>query len=905
MSSEGPAWDVGSDDADRRAVIIVRATHESACLGTWGLPAGDHLIGRQDDAAIHLPLPQVSRLHATLAVSPSGSIAITDHGSSSGTRIGGEPLDDVRGLELPATIQVADVTLEIVRSHESDATLPAPPAPSEAETRRTEETGGRAEIDRLDRRRLETVSADASAAATVVCDANLRRRVELRRPKAPSHEARFLREARLLARLEHPNIPPVHQLGRDAEGRSFRTAKPRSSQTLATRLDELAAETSLDLESRLGLFQRIADAVAFAHDKGVVHGRLHPARIQLGDHGEVLVDGWERARDLSAAEAEEERAADDEAMAACPFRATDSAAAPPSDIFSLGAILHCLLRGLPASSFAPASLSRSAPRRVPPALNAVARKAMAEDPDDRYESVADLLDDIDRWKKGYATEAEGAGFMRQFVLLGMRNKVFAAAGLVIVAMAFWFLGNVLNSRAAAVQHIEDLKKHAPLLHQVALGHAERREWKDALDKINAAIELDDRGADHHLLLGEIHMARMDTKAAIVAWRQAEKLGSDPSIPRQYREQAEAFLEAIAASRSFPFLDAEELRRELVAKGRALVAAGFQDKLINEVKKQEKRLLEQLRPLDPAVKFDLNEDFTMSLEMRDGKKLESLDVLAGLPFKSLMINYSPATNLAPLRGMPLEWLHLEGTKVADLKPLEGAPIKTLSLTRTAVTNLLPLKGMPLESLILMDMHAGDLSPLRGMTNLVYLNLYNAWNVEDLSPLEGLPIENLTLYYTKVTDLTPLSHSRLKVMGCRANKISDLSPLRGLPMEHVDFSHTQVMDISPLRDSPVRILRLHYSRVTDIRTVAALKDLEELTTDHTGVKDLRPLLNAPGLKRLTLSEAALQIPANIEIIGRLPRLEQLGSDLVMDSGDRVALKPVAEFWRAYIRVKQQQK
>lgn len=373
---------------------------------------------------------------------------------------------------------------------------------------------------------------------------------------------------------------------------------------------------------------------------------------------------------------------------------------------------------------------------------------------------------------------------------------------------------------------------------------------------------------------------------------------DDAVLRQRREQAEAFLESTTSASAFPFLEVDKLRRELVAKGRTLVAAGVQDRLISEVKAKGESLLEQLRPLDPEVKFELNEDFTMSLTMRDGKKLTSLDAIAGLPFKSLTINYSPATNLASLRGMPLEWLNLEGTKVADLSPLKGLPIKALSLTRTAVTNLAPLKGMPLESLVLMDMAVADLAPLSGMTNLTYLNLYNAWNVEDLSPLEGLPIDNLTLYYNKVSDLSPLSRSKIGVIGARAIKIDDMSPLRGLPVDCADFSHNKVTDISPLAGSPVRTLGMHYTPITDIRPVARMRQLEELTLHNSqGARDLRPLLNVPTLKRLTVPEAAMQIPANIEIIRRLPRIEQLGSDLVLDKNNRVALLPINEFWRAY--------
>lgn|GEM_PF-3592269 len=369
------------------------------------------------------------------------------------------------------------------------------------------------DVTSLRRRRLAAIGETATS-GTAARDVNVERLTELRQSGgAVDEEDRFLREVRLLARLEHPNIPPVHQLGRNAEGRLFRTVKPPSQQTLESKLEELAAGATMETEARLGLFEKIVDAVAFAHDKGVIHGRLYPARIHLGDHGEVLVDDWEQARDLSADSDNGTSVETGEALPAEGFGAPESEASPGSDIFSLGALLHCLLRSLPAAAFDPTTLSKSAPRGVPPALHAVACMAMSDEPDDRYDSVAELLADIGRWKKGYATEAEGAGFIRAFLLLGLRNKVFAATGLVIGAMVVWFLGNLWNSWTAAQQHVKELEKHAPLLHQVAMGHAERQEWKEALDKVNAAIALNESVADFHLLRGEIHLAQLDAKAA--------------------------------------------------------------------------------------------------------------------------------------------------------------------------------------------------------------------------------------------------------------------------------------------------------------------------------------------------------------------------------------------------------
>lgn len=848
--------------------IEIIASKDGQEVGRWSLPPGEYVAGRGEDCDLILSSPTVSGKHARLLLREDRTIEITDLDSSCGTFLGNQPMERSGVFSLPRTFRLADVALEVGQ----------PTGRSNADSELSTLVSSRIEL-------ANEADGEGKGSGVAARDLNLERPVFIRwAPEDASCEQadRFLEEARLLARLEHPNVVPIHQLGVNDEGRRFYTLNQGEGQTLASLLDRLssgdeAARERLPVAGRVTLFLKICDALAFAHSKGVAHGRLHPACVHVGRYGEVLVGGWERADDSCEAD----------------------------DIHSLGGLLFCLLRGLSAASFDAGQWQARASAGVPASLLAIARKAASEDPEDRYETVAELVADIDAWKDGFATEAEGAGFVRQFLLLGLRNKLFAATGLVVAVMASWFVLYVWRSATEARRHVEDLRGHATMFFQVAESHVRRQEWPEALEKIQAAINLNSDDAGFHLLAGDIHLAALDMPAAMEAYGTAEALSPGLSEARQRRERAEGFGAPTAASSAFPFLKAEALRHELVAEGRADVAAGILNTLQTEARRVEKRLLEELRPLDPDVKFTLNEDFTMGLDLRKGQKLASLDSLAGLPFKTLNLNYSPATNLAPLRGMPLESLNLEGAKAADLSPLKGMPLKVLTLTRTAVTNLAPLEGMQLEQLVLMDMHAGDLSPLRGMTNLWYLNLYNAWDVKDLSPLEGLPITDLTLYYTQVTNLAPLSNSKLRVLTAYANKYSDLSPLYGLPMVQADFSHTGVTDISPLRDSPIRILKLQHTRVSEIRTVAALKNLEELILNHSAVKDLRPLIGVPSLKRLTVPEAALQIPANIEIIRRLPRLEQLGSDLVVDERGLVPLKPVAEFWSAYAIARQKKK
>jgi serine/threonine protein kinase len=103
--------------------------------------------------------------------------------------------------------------------------------------------------------------------------------------------ARIVQEAQVLARLEHPGIVPVHDAGVLPDGRAFACMKF----VRGKRLDELVS-AGLSESERLSIFSRIAESVAFAHSRGVLHLDLKPANIMVGEFGEVLVLDWGLAR---------------------------------------------------------------------------------------------------------------------------------------------------------------------------------------------------------------------------------------------------------------------------------------------------------------------------------------------------------------------------------------------------------------------------------------------------------------------------------------------------------------------------------------------------------------------------------------------------------------------------------
>jgi serine/threonine protein kinase len=230
--------------------------------------------------------------------------------------------------------------------------------------------------------------------------------------------ARLLLEARILARLEHPAIVPIHDAGTLPDGRVFYVMKLVRGARLG---EALAPEASA--VQRLELVLRICDAVSFAHAHGIVHGDLKPENVMLGSFGEVLVIDWGVAALL-------EGRGTDTVVAGTPgFMAPEQSAGSLSvdaraDVYALGHILDAIF-----------------PRPLPGPLAAIAARARASRPDDRYEQVEAFAREIDRYRNGERVEAYQENALERGRRVYRRYRVaillVAAYMIVRVALLLW------------------------------------------------------------------------------------------------------------------------------------------------------------------------------------------------------------------------------------------------------------------------------------------------------------------------------------------------------------------------------------------------------------------------------------------------------------------------------------
>ena len=328
--------------------------------------------------------------------------------------------------------------------------------------------------------------------------------------------ARFIHEARLTGRLDHPGVVPLHDVGVDSDGKLFFTMRLVDGQDLGKVLDLALAGKEGWTEARvLDVIVRVCETLTYAHSKGVLHRDLKPSNVMVGNFGETYVMDWGLAKLLdeegtfdssrleNGTDPDEDRTAsslrqgsDDEISWFQTLEGTvvgTPSFMPPeqaegrvdqldarSDVYSVGAMLYTLLAGRapytdPDSQTTPhrilSAVRRGPPDKLtrwspdsPPELVAICEKAMARSRSDRYADMAALTSDLRAFQENRVVQAYRTGAVVELKKWVARNRGVATslAGFVLVLVAALVISLVLLGR---VENERNAK-------QTALGHVE-------------------------------------------------------------------------------------------------------------------------------------------------------------------------------------------------------------------------------------------------------------------------------------------------------------------------------------------------------------------------------------------------------------------------------------------------
>ena len=289
-----------------------------------------------------------------------------------------------------------------------------------------------------------TVGTGGMGEVLLVTDRDLRRQVAMKVMKsevaaAALYRAKFIAEAQATSQLEHPGIPPVHDLGMRGDGSIYFTMKLVRGRTLREILKDLllgVKETrhEFTLHRLVTVLERVAEAVHFAHEKGVIHRDLKPENIMLGSYGDVHVMDWGIARVLRPGDDEEssgEYRVDVEGAAGAlqtqdgvikgtlPYMSPEQAEGrsgdlgPATDVYALGCVLYEtltlgqafegrgreLLDRVKRGEYPPVE-KRNPRRPVPEALADLSRRCMSRAMADRPASARDFAQGLREWLDG-------------------------------------------------------------------------------------------------------------------------------------------------------------------------------------------------------------------------------------------------------------------------------------------------------------------------------------------------------------------------------------------------------------------------------------------------------------------------------------------------------------------------
>lgn len=422
-------------------------------------------------------------------------------------------------------------------------------------------------------------------------DPQLRREVAIKTMLAqddPMLLKRFGREAETMAKLSHPNIVKIYEVG-ELEGTPYFTMEFIDGQSLSHWL----AEKKIPVKRAVEIMQKIALAIHYAHGKGIIHRDLKPSNIMVDGQGEPKVMDFGLAMDSSN---KTQLSASGDTIGTPAYMSPEQALGKRkelderSDVYSMGAVLYELLTGSPPfhgpSSQTvlyhvlekdPVPPSQISPR-IPKEMDSICLKAMAKDKALRYQSAEELADDLERFlhKQPILAAAPGLGYKLHKWL--KKNWAVAGGGcmflLGLACLLFIVPGSKAGQREHPAAHPAQVKKEPHPLPKTETRVKHEPGPNTEIQKVQAQLkdaelriretELRLKKTDEarqSLAEGKSHYRRKKTAEAIAAFQKAIEL--DPDLGDAYCNLANVYLDQQRITEAEPLLHKSLLTHKCV------------------------------------------------------------------------------------------------------------------------------------------------------------------------------------------------------------------------------------------------------------------------------------------------------------------------------------------------------
>ena len=531
---------------------------------------------------------------------------------------------------------------------------------------------------------------------------------KLKSSSKPENFEKFIKEARITAALEHPNIMPVYDLDVDEEGEPFFAMKFIKGYNL----DDYYSKEQPSLLQLMQIFLKICDAIAYSHSKNIVHLDLKPANIQMGEFGEVLVCDWGIAKILGSKDETldyldpdiyNDGTMDGIVKGSLGYLAPEQVSKDigskdeRTDVYSLGGILYFMLTGkapyksddLKQSLKNTVAGNMKKPSQVcvvPEGLEAVCLKAMSVNQEERYEKVSELKNEIEKWLQGFATKAENAGFSKALWLLVKRHKAVSSLILLIVFISASLLLKSFLAEKEALKSLQLYVKQKEANEQMAREEAPRLigmgelaiknySFDEALNYANLAVQRDKENLDAWNLKGRVHFFRQEFNACISALKNVDK-----SKLRKLREQAEKYKDLKKDSEILSVEQFKKFFREYRHMQYAYLMSGYAEQNAPSLEFQLGIALFFLKELSNIEVNEWHETHRkladqIELDLSNHPTMSSLAGVRNLPIARLDISNTEVSEIHDIMGLPVSRLDISGTKILDPRPL--LRISTLS------------------------------------------------------------------------------------------------------------------------------------------------------------------------------------------------------------------------------------
>ena len=600
----------------------------------------------------------------------------------------------------------------------------------------------------------------------------------------------FLHEARILARLDHPNIVPLYDIGLDTGGEPYFTMKLLSGESLEDILIRLSKGDEeylkkYTLTTLLEIFLKISEAVAFAHSRNVVHRDLKPANIQVSDYGEVLLCDWGLAKDINLpAQSTEEinltEVLSQQTMSGV-IKGTPGYMAPEqldietgeiterTDIYSLGCILYAMLTHTkPIESDSLEMLkkktiegqvipaSQRSNKQIPKALEAVVTKAMSVKPEFRYPDTISITKEVRAYLDGFATKAQNAHFNTQLLLLIKRNKaacIYTIFSIIAIAtLVSYFMIQLKDREQAAIRALHEAETQkedriklsqmaAPEFLLKATNDLRSFNFESALKYSKLSTSLDDTLYDAWILYGRMELGHMNFFDAALAFSKAKD-----------QKRFNALYELAVDLEKTDLPDITSLVIKLRKMGENYIIPVLMS-TYNKKNSIEEKILTIRSVYDhfhshiKAPKPLLNSSCT-TLSFTDGNKwyLKDLNLFYNFPLVEIDISRSLISDLRALKSMPIKKLNLAKTLISSTSMLKELSLEELDISNTKITDIRLLADMPLKTLNISNTRIKNLNLLSEFKSLEKLYISES-QISKIDIIDLLKQRNVSIEIVK--------------------------------------------------------------------------------------------------------------------------------------------------------------